>query len=93
MSPWREWYRLLGEATEQQSSHGLSNWRGHRELLARVTDAEGTWLCLREVHSKLASSISKQTWHKHIKQGEHTDLGSLSVAVVVLSSRCRFTDA
>ena len=59
-------------------SQVLLRWDGgHRELLARVIDAEGTWLCHREVHSKLGSSMSRQTWHKHIKQGEHTPFVSL----------------
>ena len=44
----------------------LLEWEGgNRELLVRVTDAAGAWLCHKEVHSKLCSSISRQTWHRH----------------------------
>ena len=72
----------------------LLEWDGgHRELLARVTDAEGTWLCLREVHSKLGSNVSRQTWHKHIKQGEHTAHAFPCIVFVVLSGMCTITDA
>lgn len=61
----------------------LLEWDGGpRQLLARVRDAEGTWLCHREVHSKLGSSISRQTWHKHIKQGEPTSIMAWSCCAV-----------
>ena len=51
----------------------LLEWEGgNRVLLVRVTDAEGVWLCQKEVHSKMGSSISRQAWHKHCQDGEHT---------------------
>ena len=52
----------------------LESGGGRKELLARVSGTEGAWLCrTKELHCKLCSSISRQTWHKHCQEeGERT---------------------
>ena len=56
----------------------LLEWEGGSPvLLARVRDAEECWLCLREVYSKLCSSVNIQTWYTRIERGEFVSCRNL----------------
>ena len=46
--------------------------RGNSVRLARIEDGEGSWLCSSEVHRKLGSSSTEQSWSEHIQDGERT---------------------
>ena len=47
------------------------DWGGDiKVVLARVRDAEGCWLSLREVHNKLGSGVPKSTWQQHTQGGK-----------------------
>ena len=49
----------------------LLEWGGGESLvLARITDAEGCWLCSAELHRKLGSSNSLSYWYHFVKKGE-----------------------
>ena len=39
-------------------------------LLARVRDAEGFWVCSKEVYWKLASSSPIHSWDNHVRRCE-----------------------
>ena len=46
----------------------LLEWNGgHSVLLARVRDAEGFWVCSKEVYWKLASSSPIHSWDNHVR--------------------------
>ncbi len=57
----------------------LLEWDGAcSEVLARIRDAAGCWLCSREVNKKLCSNVPKRTWNNRIKAGEQQDPGKNS---------------
>ncbi len=52
-------------------------WDGGRsEVLARVRDAEGCWLCSREVNKKLGGDAVRSTWNHRVRRGEQHRLSS-----------------
>lgn len=58
----------------------LLAWEGGESvLLARIKDAQGSWLCFEEVRSKLVSSVSD--WARHIGDGERSRRGFVLHAV------------
>ena len=49
----------------------LLEWdAGNTLVLARVRDAEGCWLCSREVHIKLGGGMPLSTWRQHTLGGK-----------------------
>jgi hypothetical protein len=44
---------------------------GNSVLLARIRDADGCWLCLREVYRKLSNGMPESTWQQYTYGGKH----------------------
>ena len=64
----------------------LDGGGGSSVLLARIRDADGCWLCFREVYTKLSNGMPESTW----KQYTH---GGAARVLVTCNHKCTCPDA